>query len=103
MKQLLKCDNKFVVRITKENAKKKYNEGREIFLIPENISPEAPHSFRSDRLLGVWINNTCNNTHIDNTAMSFEEIVSSYEMWNCKCGMAAFYIEQEDLYDAHYM
>ena len=89
--KLLRCDSKNVIRITKEEAEKQFNDGKDIFMIPENVSPEAPLFLHSHRLLGVWANKTY-------AEMSFEEAVSVYEMWNCRSvelGKTAFYIETE--------
>lgn len=89
--KLFRCDSKNVIRITKEEAEKRFNEGKDIFMIPENVTPETPLSLRSNRLLGVWANKTY-------AEMSFEDTVSAYEMWNCRrteVGKAAFYIEKE--------
>lgn len=79
-------DGKRIHRVNKAVARKAFDSGKDVFMIPCNLSPVSPWS------LGGWFYKMG-----DEDDRAFDVICNSFEFYNCKdteTGMyAAFYLE----------
>ena len=74
----------FKIRVYQNKAKRLFNEGQNIYLIPSNCSP----------LCNTWIETTI----INNSMGNFEKIINEYSYYNCNSEMGNkihFYIIEE--------
>ena len=76
-------------RIDKREARKLYNAGKDVFVVPCRINPNNCWG------LGMWVN-------IDNEYVfenDFDKVISYYEMYNCQYNewgrYSAYYIKKE--------
>ena len=79
-----------VIRINKIQARKLYNEGKDVFFIPHKLNPE--NNFYN---LGIWENKDLWGQYED-----FETLVNNFEHYNCtnETGLyTAFYIKKESI------
>lgn len=79
-----------IIRISKQKARKFYEQGKDVLFIPCNLRPDSPF------MLGIW-----ENKNLDGQYINFDTLVSYYESYNCSDNetgkYAAFYVAQSDI------